>query len=145
VFPGLHLQLRRQTEALGPLDIAPLSSRHTRPTPVRARTATVLQGPALTHSQHLSKHVRRPSLPALLPPAAALPQMGSVQQAGILLLHRHRLRGSHNGGYRPADPEIHGRGAHPEDSLDIPRYATKKAKRQMLGDGLSLRQFFQCE
>merc|ERR1712137_459587 len=69
---------------------------------------------------HRSDHVGRSPLPVLLQPAAALHEMGLLQQARILLLHRHRSCRPRHVGYRTADSEILGRGAHPEDSHDIP-------------------------
>jgi hypothetical protein len=72
-----------------------------------------------------TQHVRR-TLPALLPAAAALPQMGLYQQARILLQHHCWLRGADYGGYGSADQEIYGRGAEAEDSVDLPRYVTRR-------------------
>jgi hypothetical protein len=72
-----------------------------------------------------TQHVRR-TLPALLPAAAALPQMGLYQQARILLQHHRWLRGTDYGGYGSADQEIYGRGAEAEDSVDLPRYVTRR-------------------
>jgi hypothetical protein len=71
--------------------------------------------------QH-TQNVRRPTLPVLLQPAAALPQMGVLQQARVLLLDCCGLRGSNYVGYRATDSEVSGRGAEAEDSDDLSWY-----------------------